>query len=220
MRSKLPVEAVLVHTEEIRCLTKTNQARLRPAERRRFAPDRSCDTRSEASGNHPSRRRRFKTFALAHGRLVVRIYVSPEASFHRCHIVPEAPPACLLKFRARSRENLRRPMPISKLAVAISEVPAAWHKFHVKFGRNLNRCQRGLAFCRAPWKQLTVASAGAPDCEAAKGSKAVRGFESLSLRQILLTCGKSPQIKAFSQPSPKSRTSETVHVTGTRRAAL
>ena len=111
-------------------------------------------------------------------------------------------------------------MPISKLAVAISEVPAAWHKFHVKFGRNLNRCQRGLAFCRAPWKQLTVASAGAPDCEAAKGSKAVRGFESLSLRQILLTCGKSPQIKAFSQPSPKSRTSETVHVTGTRRAAL
>jgi hypothetical protein len=35
-----------------------------------------------------------------------------------------------------------------------------------------------------------------------------------------LTCGKSPQIKAFSQPSPKSRTSETVHVTGTRRAAL
>jgi len=30
-------------------------------------------------------------------------------------------------------------MPISKLAVAISEVPAAWHKFHVKFGGGLNR---------------------------------------------------------------------------------
>ena len=93
-------------------------------------------------------------------------------------------PARLLKFRARSRQNLRRPMPISKLAAATLESRPPWYKFHAKFGGNFDRRQRGRTFCRAPWKQLRSPVQAHPTAKLLRvyGSKALRGFESLSLR--------------------------------------
>jgi len=47
-------------------------------------------------------------------------FVSPEASFHRCHIVPEAPRCVCLGFERVCAKTRGAPMTISHLAVGLS----------------------------------------------------------------------------------------------------
>jgi hypothetical protein len=108
-----------------------------------LAARRPRSTGADEGGSTDSMLSHLRMDALSKG------FVSSEASFHRCHIVPEAPRCVCLGFERVCAKTCGAPMTISHLAVGLS---LSWLRVQVsgEIRQKLRRRQRGLAFLRTP----------------------------------------------------------------------